>query len=55
MVADFHSIAGMPKTIGAVDGTHIRIKAPNEEEAAYVNRKGEHSINVQVCSNFHIY
>ena len=39
--------------VGAIDGTNIRIKAPHEEEWAYVNRKGEHSINVQVKSILH--
>ncbi|XP_033724492.1 putative nuclease HARBI1 [Pecten maximus] len=42
--------AGFPSVIGAVDGTHIRIQAPHQDEPSYVNRKGYHSINVQgVC------
>jgi hypothetical protein len=41
----------MPTTIGCIDGTHIRIQPPKDEEHAYVNRKGEHSINVQVNNN----
>jgi hypothetical protein len=48
VVTAFHEKFGMPATIGCVDGTHIPIRAPNEEEWAYVNRKGGHSINVQV-------
>ncbi|VDI18679.1 Hypothetical predicted protein [Mytilus galloprovincialis] len=37
-------------TIGAIDGTHVRIQAPSEDEASFVNRKGVHSVNVQaVC------
>ena len=47
-MAAFKDVANMPNVIGAVDGTHVRIQAPSEEEWAYVNRKGEHSINVQV-------
>ncbi len=39
---------GMPRTIGAVDGFHVRVLAPAAEEWAFVNRKGEHSINTQV-------
>jgi len=36
--------------IGAVDCTHIPIKALSSNEKAYVNRKGVHIINVQaVC------
>jgi len=38
-------VAGFP---GVVDGTHIRITAPKEHEAEYINRKRFHSINVQV-------
>lgn len=45
---DFQQIAGFPGVIGAIDGTHIRIIAPKEFEAEYVNRKRYHSINVQV-------
>ena len=44
----FEAYAGFPNAIGAIDGTQIAIKAPTEEEWIYVNRKGYHSINVQV-------
>ncbi|CAG2219100.1 HARBI1 [Mytilus edulis] len=38
------------KVLGAKDGTHVRIQAPSEDEASFVNRKGVHSVNVQaVC------
>lgn len=45
---DFRQIANFPGVIGAIDGTHIRIIAPREYEAEYINRKNYHSINVQV-------
>ncbi|KAK3849766.1 hypothetical protein Pcinc_003442 [Petrolisthes cinctipes] len=45
---DFQQIAGFPGVIGTIDGTHVRITAPKEFEAEYVNRKRYHSINVQV-------
>lgn len=35
----FHEIAGFPNTIGALNGTHIKIKAPSTDEHLYVNRK----------------
>ena len=45
---DFLAIANFPNIVGVIDGTHVRIVAPKEEEEAYVNRKGYHSLNVQV-------
>ncbi len=44
----FMRIAGFPGVVGAIDGTHVHIISPTVNEEAYVNRKGFHSINVQV-------
>lgn len=44
----FYSIKGFPNVIGAVDGTHVGIKAPVTNSFAFVNRKQYHSVNVQV-------
>ncbi|XP_053378145.1 putative nuclease HARBI1 [Mercenaria mercenaria] len=47
---EFYNIARFPKVIGVIDGTQIKIKGPKENETDFVNRKGYHSINVQmVC------
>jgi len=48
----FVATSGFPKVIGAIDGTHINIPAPKDNPEAYVNRKGHHSIQLQVlcCS-----
>lgn len=44
---------GFPGVLGAIDCTHIRLRAPAMNSAVYVNRKGNHSINVQVvCDAF---
>nr|XP_022345040.1 uncharacterized protein LOC111137719 [Crassostrea virginica] len=48
----FYAPARFPNVIGCIDGTHVRILAPSEDENAYVNRKGFHSINVQaICDH----
>uniref|UniRef100_A0AAR2JGW4 Putative nuclease HARBI1 n=1 Tax=Pygocentrus nattereri TaxID=42514 RepID=A0AAR2JGW4_PYGNA len=44
----FAAVAGFPNVIGAIDCTHIAIRAPSQNEAAFINRKQIHSINVQV-------
>ncbi|XP_047468574.1 putative nuclease HARBI1 [Penaeus chinensis] len=50
-VQDFSRIANFPRVIGAIDGTHIPIKAPYVDEHIYVNRKRFHSLNLQVVCN----
>ena len=42
----FHNNIDFPNDVGAIDGTHIRIKSPSEDEYLYVNRKNYHSVNV---------
>ncbi|XP_052241890.1 putative nuclease HARBI1 [Dreissena polymorpha] len=50
--AKFYSIAGFPNVIGVIDCTHVKVLAPREYEADYVNRKGYHSLDVQmVCDS----
>ncbi|XP_047526405.1 putative nuclease HARBI1 [Pieris napi] len=44
----FERASGFPKVIGAIDGTHIRINGPKQNHADYINRKGFHSIQLQV-------
>lgn len=49
---NFQKSSGFPKVIDAIDGSHIRIRAPKEDAASYVNRKGDHSIILQaVCDS----
>ncbi|XP_018318359.1 putative nuclease HARBI1 [Mycetomoellerius zeteki] len=48
----FIESSSFPKTIGAIDGTHIRIDAPKENSVDYINHKGFHSIQLQlVCDH----
>lgn len=48
----FKRTCGFPNVIGAIDGTHIKIRAPSIDAASYINRKGFPSLNVQlVCDS----
>ena len=47
----FYDKGGFPGVIGCVDGTHVKIQGPTENENDYVNRKGFHSINAQAICN----
>lgn len=49
---DFYDAYNFPGIIGAVDCTHVPIIAPSHEECIYVNRKGYHSMNVQLVRVF---
>lgn len=40
----------IPGTLGYIDGTHVAIKAPRQEEHVYLNRKHYHSLNVMILS-----
>lgn len=45
---EFEQVCGFPNVIAAIDGTHIKIRAPKEDPDSYINRKDFHSMNVQV-------
>lgn len=50
----FKNIAGFKNVLGAIDCTHIRIKAEGGDDAQlFVNRKGYFSLNVQECICIH--
>lgn len=46
----FYQKTGFPGVIGCVDGTHINIVRPIENEHLFFNRKGKHSINTMIVS-----
>ena len=48
---DFYRIAGFPRTVGAIDCTHVALRPPRDTEHIYRNRKHWHSINVQVIAD----
>lgn len=46
----FEEKYGLPGVLGVIDGTHVAVAALKHDiEHAFVNRKGFHSINVQVA------
>nr|XP_017210663.2 NACHT, LRR and PYD domains-containing protein 3-like [Danio rerio] len=47
IVQGFRDRWGFPQVAGAIDGTHINIKAPSNTPADYYNRKGNYSIVLQ--------
>ena len=46
VMANFEQKKGMPGVIGAIDGSHIPIKAPSENQDKYINRKRFHFIGL---------
>ncbi|XP_069131659.1 putative nuclease HARBI1 [Argopecten irradians] len=53
---EFYNLSRFPNVVGCVDCTHIRIQGPTANEKDFVNRKGFHSLNVQMTcdAKFHI-
>jgi hypothetical protein len=47
---EFLRKGGFPSTCGLVDGTHIKIDAPSQNEEHFVNRYGDHSLNAMMIS-----
>ncbi|XP_069363515.1 putative nuclease HARBI1 [Maniola hyperantus] len=49
LLARHYELFSLPGVLGFVDGTHINIKKPTAHEEIYVNRKSQHSLNVQIA------
>ena len=50
LARDFYEIAKMPSVCGCIDGSHVPVIPPKEDESACVNRHHVHSLNVMaVC------
>ena len=49
---NFLNSHGFPLCLGAIDGTHIRIKQPRENYTNYINTKGFPSISVQALCDY---
>ena len=51
-VSNFNQIFSFPQCLGAIDCTHIAIKAPSANSTDYINRKSRYSLNVEACCDF---
>ena len=50
---NFYEQHGFPQCLGAIDGTHIRIKQPScSARSNYINRKGNFTINCQAAADY---
>lgn len=48
IIRGFTVASAFPGIIGSIDDTHINIRAPHIYPESYINRKGHHSIQLQV-------
>jgi len=46
LASDFFKICGFPSTAGCIDGCHIRVIPPKEDQPDYINRHHTFSINM---------
>ena len=45
LAQDFIKLGGFPSVAGCLDGTHVNISPPSEDEISFLNRHHQHSIN----------
>lgn len=50
---EFQDCREFPNVIGAIDSTHIKIRAPAYDPTSYINRKDYHSIILQAVCDRH--
>uniref|UniRef100_A0AAY4DIJ9 DDE Tnp4 domain-containing protein n=1 Tax=Denticeps clupeoides TaxID=299321 RepID=A0AAY4DIJ9_9TELE len=52
LVEGFHRAHGVPRCLGAVDGTHVEIKQPPSNSVEFGNGKGGHCVSVQAVCDY---
>jgi len=50
-IATFTDLSNLPNIAGAIDGTHIKIKAPKDRAVDYFSRYQQHDVVVQAFVN----
>lgn len=53
--AYFFQSCQIPGIIGCIDGTHVKLNKPSEDESLFLNSKGPFSVNAMIVSNIYIY
>lgn len=51
-VTQFYEAHGVPRCIGAINGSHIDIRAPRSKLSDYINCKSRYSLNVQAACDY---
>ena len=51
-MASIYNSHGFPQCIGAVDGTHVRVKRPSLNASDFIKRKGKLNIQAAVDYNY---
>lgn len=46
-IATFADLTNLPNVMGAIDGSHVRVKAPNESAPDYFGRYQQHDFIIQ--------
>lgn len=49
--ATFEDLSDLPNVVGAIDGTHIKIKTPNDSGPDYFSRYRQHDVVVQAVTD----
>ena len=50
-IQSFEELSALPNIVGAIDGSHVRIKAPSNSAADYFSRYQQHDFIIQAVVN----